>query len=260
MSEPAGTTNGAPRSAREAGAAPEGERVLDVIDADLGYGELQVVFGVSLHVNRGELVGLVGGNGSGKSTILRAISGMIRPRGGQILFEGEEVGGLKPHDLALRGLAHVPMGRQLFPDMTVEENLSLGAYLPPARKRRAEGFENVYRLFPDLYTKRRQGAGSLSGGQQQMVAIGRALMLHPRMLIMDEPSLGLAPLLVREVMQVIRRVSETGLPILLVEQNVNQVLNIADRAYVLENGRLVLDGPTAELKGDPMIRKAYLGL
>lgn len=236
------------------------DRVLDVIETDLGYGELQVVFGVSLHVNRGELVGLVGGNGSGKSTILRAISGMIRPRGGQILLEGEEVGGLKPHDLALRGLAHVPMGRQLFPDMTVEENLSLGAYLPPARRRRAEGFERVYALFPDLQDKRRAAAGSLSGGQQQMVAIGRALMLHPKMLIMDEPSLGLAPLLVREVMQVIRRVAETGMPILLVEQNVNQVLKIADRAYVLENGRLVTSGPAAELMGDPEIKRAYLGL
>lgn len=236
------------------------ERVLELIDTDLGYGELHVVFAVSLHVHAGELVGLVGGNGSGKSTILRAVSGMIRPFAGQILFEGEEVGGLKPHDLALRGLAHVPMGRQLFPDMTVEENLSLGAYLPPARKRREEGFEKVYSVFPDLYDKRKAAAGSLSGGQQQMVAIGRALMLHPRMLIMDEPSLGLAPLLVREVMRVIRGVADTGMPILLVEQNVTQVLKIADRAYVLENGRLVLDGPTDKLRGDPMIRKAYLGL
>ncbi|NLG07856.1 MAG: ABC transporter ATP-binding protein [Deinococcales bacterium] len=240
--------------------APGAQRVLEVIDADLGYGDLQVVFGVSLHVHRGELVGLVGGNGSGKSTILRAISGMIRPRGGSILLEGEEVGGLEPHALALRGLAHVPMGRQLFPDMTVEENLSLGAYLPPARERRAEGFARVYELFPDLHTKRREAAGALSGGQQQMVAIGRALMLHPKVLIMDEPSLGLAPLLVREVMQVIRRVADTGMPILLVEQNVTQVLKIADRAYVLENGRLVLDGPTEQLRGDPMIRRAYLGL
>jgi branched-chain amino acid transport system ATP-binding protein len=185
---------------------------------------------------------------------------MIRPRGGRILFQGEEVGGLTPHELALRGLAHVPMGRQLFPDMSVEENLSLGAYLPPARSRRAEGFANVYSLFPDLHDKRRAAAGSLSGGQQQMVAIGRALMLHPKMLIMDEPSLGLAPLLVREVMQVIRSVAQTGLPILLVEQNVTQVLKISDRAYVLENGRLVLEGPSAQLRGDPMIRRAYLGL
>lgn len=241
-------------------APAEPKRMLEVIDANLGYSELQVVFGVSLHVNLGELVGLVGGNGSGKSTILRAVSGMIKPRGGKIILDGEDVTGLKPHALALRGLAHVPMGRQLFPDMTVEENLSLGAYLPAARKRRAEGFATVYELFPDLHGKRKAMAGSLSGGQQQMVAIGRALMLHPKVLIMDEPSLGLAPLLVKEVMQVIRRVSETGLPIMLVEQNVMQVLKVSDRTYVLENGHLVLEGPSAQLLGDPMIKRAYLGI
>ena len=244
----------------EASAQPARDRVLDVANVDLGYGEVQVVFDVSLYVERGELVGLVGGNGSGKSTILRAVSGMIRPWKGSITLDGSEVGGLNPHDLALRGLAHVPMGRQLFGDMSVEENLTLGAYLPGPRQRRREGFETVYSLFPDLYEKRRAMAGSLSGGQQQMVAIGRALMLHPKMLIMDEPSLGLAPLLVREVMQVIRRVSETGLPILLVEQNVMQVLKISDRTYVLENGRQVLDGPSRELLGNPMIKRAYLGI
>jgi len=236
------------------------DRVLDVVNVDLGYGEVQVVFDVSLHVSRGELIGLVGGNGSGKSTILRAVSGMIRPWKGSITLDGSEVGGLSPHDLALRGLAHVPMGRQLFGDMSVEENLALGAYLPGPRQRRREGFETVYSLFPDLHLKRKAMAGSLSGGQQQMVAIGRALMLHPKMLIMDEPSLGLAPLLVREVMQVIRRVSETGLPILLVEQNVMQVLKISDRTYVLENGKQVLDGPSRELLGNPMIKRAYLGI
>ncbi len=240
--------------------AAAGRRVLDLIDVDLGYGELQVVFGASLHVDEGELVGLVGGNGSGKSTILRAISGMIRPWSGSILLQGEEVGGLEPHSLALRGLAHVPMGRQLFGEMTVAENLSLGAYLPQARRRRHEGFERVYQLFPDLWTKRRAQAASLSGGQQQMVAIGRALMLHPKVLIMDEPSLGLAPLLVREVMQVIRTVAQTGMPILLVEQNVMQVLKHSDRTYVLENGRQVVDGPSSELLGNPLIKRAYLGL
>lgn len=253
-------TTEAPGARHDPATPAEREPVLQVIDADLGYGELQVVFGVSLHVGEGELVGLVGGNGSGKSTILRAVSGMIRPWRGRIVLRGEDVGGLTPHELALRGLAHVPMGRQLFPDMTVEENLSLGAYLPPARARRPEGFERVYGLFPDLYAKRKAPAGALSGGQQQMVAIGRALMLHPSMLIMDEPSLGLAPLLVREVMSVIRRVSETGLPILLVEQNVRQVLKISDRAYVLENGRLVLDGASSELMGHPTIQRAYLGI
>lgn len=236
------------------------DALLKINDVDLGYGEVQVVFGVSLHVGRNELVGLVGGNGSGKSTMLRAISGMIRPRGGSIIFDGEDVGGLNPHQMAVRGLAHVPMGRQLFADMSVHENLMLGAHLPHARKRRQEGFERVYGLFPDLQDKRSAMAGSLSGGQQQMVAIGRALMLHPKMLLMDEPSLGLAPLLVRDVMQVIRTVAESGMPILLVEQNVSQVLRISDRAYVLDNGYLVTEGPSESLMNDPVVRKAYLGI
>lgn len=235
------------------------DALLRLDSVDLGYGEVQVVFGVSIHVGSHELVGLVGGNGSGKSTILRAVSGMIRPRAGTITFDGEDVGGLTPHQMALRGLAHVPMGRQLFADMSVHENLLLGAHLRQARVRRQEGLDRVYSLFPDLQSKRSAMAGSLSGGQQQMVAIGRALMLHPKMLIMDEPSLGLAPLLVREVMQVIRTVSETGLPILLVEQNVSQVLKISDRAYVLDNGHLVTQGDSVSLQNDPLVRRAYLG-
>jgi branched-chain amino acid transport system ATP-binding protein len=239
---------------------PAGEPLLSLENLDLGYGELQVVFDVNLQVGAHELIGLVGGNGSGKSTILRAVSGMIRPRAGRIIFAGEDVGGLSPHQMAVRGLAHVPMGRQLFDNMSVEENLLLGAHLPHARVNRAESFERVYSLFPDLLRHRRAMAGALSGGQQQMVAIGRALMLQPRMLLMDEPSLGLAPLLVREVMQVIRRVSETGIPILLVEQNVAQVLKISDRAYVLDNGHLVVEGDSAGLLDNPLVRKAYLGL
>ncbi|WP_366552828.1 ABC transporter ATP-binding protein [Aquibaculum sediminis] len=234
--------------------------ILSVEKVDLGYGNLTVVFDLSLHVDQGELVGLVGGNGSGKSTVLRAISGMIRPRSGRILFDGEEVSGAKPHQMAERGLAHVPMGRQLFPNMSVLENLMLGAYLPKARAKRDAQLEHVYSLFPDLAAHAKAPAGALSGGQQQMVAIGRALMLGPKMLIMDEPSLGLSPILVKEVMGSIRRVAQTGLPILLVEQNVKQVLAVSDRAYVLENGRQVLDGPAAELQGHPMIKKAYLGL
>lgn len=234
--------------------------ILKVEGVDLGYGSLIVVFDFSLHVAEGELVGLVGGNGSGKSTVLRAISGMIRPMRGRILFNGEEVSGAKPHQMAQRGLAHVPMGRQLFANMSVHENLLLGAYLPAARSKRDESLKRVYRLFPDLEKFAEVPAAQLSGGQQQMVAIGRALMLDPKMLIMDEPSLGLSPLLVKDVMAAIRRVADTGLPILLVEQNVKQVLLISDRTYVLENGRHVLDGPSAELQGHPMIKKAYLGL
>lgn len=237
-----------------------GRPILEVENLDLGYGSLKVVFGVSLHVAEGELVGLVGGNGSGKSTILRAISGMITPWSGQIVFDGDEISAVRPHHMAEKGLAHVPMGRQLFPNMTVEDNLMLGAYLPRARAERNRNLKRVYDLFPDLVAFADAKAAQLSGGQQQMVAIARALMLGPKMLIMDEPSIGLSPLLVKEVMAAIRRVAETGLPILLVEQNVKQVLNVSHRVYVLENGRLVLDGPSAELQGHPMIRKAYLGL
>jgi len=236
------------------------EPVLKVERVDLGYGELQVVFGTSLEVRTNELVGLVGGNGSGKSTILRAISGMIRPWSGEIIFHDQRINGLQPHQVAALGIAHVPMGRQLFANMTVEENLSLGAYLPRAKRARQENLERIYQLFPDLENKRRELAGALSGGQQQMIAIARALMLSPRMLIMDEPSLGLAPLLVQEVMAVIQQVATTGLPILLVEQNVQQVLSISDRAYVLENGQLVIEGPSRELIGHPLVKKAYLGL
>lgn len=234
--------------------------ILDVQNVGLGYGTLQVVFDVNMHVNPGELVGLVGGNGSGKSTMLRAISGMITPMQGQIFFGGQRVGNLEPHQMAQRGLAHVPMGRQLFPNMTVRDNLLMGAYLPHLRRDREEHISKVMQLFPDLEKYANTPAGALSGGQQQMVAIGRALMLKPKMLIMDEPSLGLSPILVKDVMASIRRVADTGMPVLLVEQNIKQVLQISDRAYVLENGHLVLEGKSTELEGHPMIRKAYLGL
>jgi branched-chain amino acid transport system ATP-binding protein len=234
--------------------------VLKVNAVDLGYGSLQVVFNASIEVRKGELVGLVGGNGSGKSTILRAVSGMIKPWAGQILFKGEEISGLEPHEMAERGLAHVPMGRQLFPNLTVEDNILLGSYLPRLRERRNENLEKVYALFPDVKTFSAQTAGSLSGGQQQMVAIGRALMLEPDLFILDEPSLGLSPLYVKQVMRAIRKLADLGFPVLLVEQNIKQVLQFSHRAYVLENGRLVLDGPSSELQGHPMIKKAYLGL
>ncbi|MFX0540170.1 ABC transporter ATP-binding protein [Roseovarius sp. S4756] len=234
--------------------------VLSVEGVDLGYGTLQVAFDINLEVRQGELVGLVGGNGSGKSTILRAVSGMIPTWKGQILFDGEAIGSVKPHQMAQKGLAHVPMGRQLFPNLTVEDNLLLGAFLPEARARRHESLAEVHALFPDLVRLAGSPAGALSGGQQQMVAIARALMLRPKMLLMDEPSLGLSPLLVKDVMAAIQRVAATGLPVLLVEQNVRQVLKVADRGYVLEHGRIVLEGPAEELEGHPTVRKAYLGL
>jgi len=238
----------------------EDDIVLKVERINLGYGPLQVVFDVSLEVRKGELVGLVGGNGSGKSTILRAASGMIHPWSGQIIFNHERVDRPEPHQMAQKGLAHVPMGRQLFANLSVHENLLLGAYQPRLRKARKQSLEKVYTLFPDLEKYQTQLAGNLSGGQQQMVAIGRALMMDPLMLVMDEPSLGLSPLYVTQTMKAIRAIADAGLPILLVEQNIKRVLQFSDRAYVLENGRLVLEGLSADLTGHPLIRKAYLGL
>ena len=236
------------------------EAVLKVEGVSLGYGTLQVVFDVSLEVKKNELVGLVGGNGSGKSTILRSVSGMIKPWQGKILFKGEEISGLEPHQMAERGLAHVPMGRQLFPNLTVKDNILLGGYLPRLRKNRNSNLEKVFALFPDIKKFADMEAGALSGGQQQMVAIGRALMLEPDLLIMDEPSLGLSPLYVKQVMRAIRQIADLGFPVLLVEQNIKQVLQFSHRTYVLENGKLVLEGASSTLEGHPMIRKAYLGL
>ncbi len=236
------------------------EALLQVKSLDVAYGDVQVVFGVGLQIQAQELIGLVGGNGSGKSTILRVVSGMLKPRSGSVTFMGKEIGGLSPHALTDLGVAHVPMGRQLFPAMTVQENLEMGAYLPRTKPRRKENLEKVYAFFPRLLEKRRLYAGALSGGEQQMIAIGRALMSEPKLLLMDEPSLGLAPLVVKEVMRVISSLRELDLTVLLVEQNVRQVLKVTDRAYVLEHGKLVVDGPSAELMENPEVKRAYLGL
>src|SRR5699024_2189769 len=218
--------------------------VLKIDNVNLGYGPLQVVFDVSMTVAKGELVALVGGNGSGKSTILRAASGMIHPWSGTITFDGQTLHKVQPFEMAQKGLAHVPMGRQLFGQLSVHENLLLGAYQPHLRPRRKQLFERVFDLFPDLQEFEQQMAGSLSGGQQQMVAIGRALMMDPIMLAMDEPSLGLSPKYVMNMMRAIRAIADSGLPVLLVEQNIKRALQFSDRAYVLENGRLVLEGPS----------------
>lgn len=240
--------------------SPVRDRVLNVEGLEVAYGEVQVVFGVSLHVDKGELVGLVGGNGSGKSTILRVLSGMLRARGGTATYRGQNLNGVPPHRITELGVAHVPMGRQLFGQMSVEENLLMGAYLPRTRAHRAANLQKVYDFFPRLTEKRLAPAAALSGGEQQMVAIGRALMSEPEVLLMDEPSLGLAPLVVSEVMRVIGSLRELGLTVLLVEQNVRQVLKVTDRTYVLELGHLVKEGPSRELMGDPDIIKAYLGV
>jgi branched-chain amino acid transport system ATP-binding protein len=226
---------------------------------EAGYGKAQVLFGVDLEVVENELVALLGANGAGKTTLLRAISGLVRPWSGRVLLEGQDLRGLSPAKRARMGLGHVPEGRQLFPLMTVEENLRLGAaFLAPGRER--EGYERVYGLFPRLAERRRQLAGTLSGGEQQMLAIGRALMGFPKILLVDEPSLGLSPRLAEEVLRALEAVAKEGVGVLLVEQNVALTLEVAERAYVLEHGRVVLQGPASALAQDPRVREAYLSL
>lgn len=226
---------------------------------EAGYGKAQVLFGVDLEVVENELVALLGANGAGKTTLLRAISGLVRPWSGRVLLEGQDLRGLSPAKRARMGLGHVPEGRQLFPLMTVEENLRLGAaFLAPGRER--EGYERVYGLFPRLAERRRQLAGTLSGGEQQMLAIGRALMGFPKILLVDEPSLGLSPRLAEEVLLALKAVAGEGVGVLLVEQNVALTLDVAERAYVLEHGKVVLEGPASALAQDPRVREAYLSL
>jgi branched-chain amino acid transport system ATP-binding protein len=234
--------------------------VLEISNLTAGYGDVPVLWGVSLSVPRGQVVALVGANGMGKTTLLRAISGVIRPSGGAVRVNGQDVTGLAPHAVAAEGVAHVPEGRQLFPEMTVRENLTMGAYLPRAKAGRADSIERVYGLFPRLRERHAQLAGSLSGGEQQMLAIARGLMLHPQLLMLDEPSLGLAPLLVEEIFATVARLRDEGMTILLVEQNVQQALRLAESGYVLENGRIALEGRASMLLDNPDVRSAYLGV
>ncbi len=234
--------------------------MLEVKDLDVSYGDVQVLWGVSFEVKQGETVALIGANGSGKTTTLSTVSSLLRPGRGSVTFEGAAIHTRPAHDIIGLGIAHVPEGRRLFPDMSVEENLVLGALAPEARKHRAETLEKVYGIFPRLKERAKQPAGTLSGGEQQMAAIGRGLMSRPRLLMLDEPSLGLSPLLVSEIFRVIEEVHAAGVTVLLVEQNVFKTLAIADRAYVLENGRVVLTGTGKDLLNDDHVRKAYLGL
>jgi len=228
---------------------------LDSVEA--GYRDLVAVREVSLEVRAGEVVALIGGNGAGKTTTLRAISGLLPLRRGRIEFEGERIDGRASAQVVSRGIAHVPEGRQLFPSMSVRENLELGAR---DRGARAATLETVFALFPRLRERERQVAGTLSGGEQQMCAIGRGLMARPRLLLLDEPSLGLAPVMVRLIFETLKAINETGTTILLVEQNVARALALSHRAYVIENGRIVLDGPREALQQSPHIKQAYLGL
>lgn len=234
--------------------------LLEVKNIDVYYGDTQVLWSVSLAVNKGELVALLGANGAGKTTTLRTISGMLKPRRGRILWKGNDITGLPPHVRAELGIAHVPEGRQLFPRLTVLENLKAAAYIKRAREKFEDTLEVVYNLFPILKERRNQLAGTLSGGEQQMLAIARGLILRPELLMLDEPSLGLAPKLAAEVLSFTSRLREEGYTILLVEQNVAQSLKIADRAYVLETGRVVKHGRARELLEDETIKRAYLGL
>ena len=234
--------------------------MLKLEGVDAFYGDLQALFEVSLEVRDKEIVALVGANAAGKSTTLRVISGLLAPRRGRALLDGADLTAVPAHERVDRGVVQVPEGRHLFPFMSVWENLLLGAHAAHARPHRDETLRYVYALFPVLKDRATQLAGSLSGGEQQMCAIGRALMAKPRLLMLDEPTLGLAPLLVRQIFDTVRTINADGVTVLLVEQNVRQALTLAHRACVLESGRLVLDGPARDLLGDDRLKRAYLGL
>jgi branched-chain amino acid transport system ATP-binding protein len=233
--------------------------MLEIRGLDAAHGDVPALSGVSLRVGAGEIVALLGPNGAGKSTLLGCVAGLVRPRAGSITWEGRDLRAVAPHLMVEHGLAVVPEGRRLFAGMTVEENLELGAFSPRARAERRSSMARVLALFPDLGARRRQMVRALSGGQQQMVAVGRALMASPRLLMLDEPSLGLAPLLVRAILDALVEINRDGVAILVVEQNVRAALTLAHRAYILEGGRVVGEGDGAALLHDPHVRRAYLG-
>ena len=233
--------------------------MLEVRGLEAAYGDVPALSGVTLRVGAGEIVALLGPNGAGKSTLLGCVTGLVRPRAGAISWDSENLLAIAPHLIVERGLAVVPEGRRLFGAMTVEDNLDLGAFSPRARAARRESLERVFTLFPDLRARRRQIVRALSGGQQQMVAVGRALMASPRLLMLDEPSLGIAPLLVRAILDALVEINRAGVAIFLVEQNVRAALTLAHRAYILEGGRVVGEGAGPALLRDPHVRRAYLG-
>jgi branched-chain amino acid transport system ATP-binding protein len=234
--------------------------MLELISVDAGYGGFQALFDVSLEVGAGEAVAVIGPNGAGKTTLMRVISGLIRPTRGAISMEGADVAATPAHRIVELGIAHVPENRRLFPRMTVEDNLRMGAYMPRARPKFRDRLAFVFELFPRLAERRRQFAGTLSGGEQQMCAIGRALMSEPKLLLLDEPSAGLAPVVVQQVFALVQRIRASGLTVLIVEQNVRQVLRVADRAYLLEAGTIRAHGTAAQLLASDTIQAAYLGV
>ena len=233
--------------------------MLQVTDLKVNYGVIQAIKGVSFEVNEGEVIALIGANGAGKTTILHTVTGLIAPKSGKIEFEGKDITKMPAHKIVTLGMAHVPEGRRVFADLSVYENLLMGAFTRKDKDEIAKTLEMVYKRFPRLRERKNQVAGTLSGGEQQMLAMGRALMSHPKILLMDEPSMGLSPLFVNEIFDIIKEVSASGTTVLLVEQNAKKALSIADRAYVLETGKIVLDAAADVLMNDPSIKKAYLG-
>ena len=233
--------------------------MLEVKDLQVYYGMIHAIKGVSFHVNEGEIIALIGANGAGKTTILHTITGLLTPKGGQVMFEGKDITKMPAHKIVELGMAHVPDGRRVFAQLSVYQNLKMGAYTRSDKNEIEESLEMVYKRFPRLEERKNQMAGTLSGGEQQMLAMGRALMSKPRIILMDEPSMGLSPILVNEIFDIIQSVSASGTTVLLVEQNAKKALAIADRAYVLETGKISLDGNAKDLLNDDSIKKAYLG-
>ncbi len=233
--------------------------MLQVNDINVYYGAIHAIKGISLSVEEGEIVTLIGANGAGKSTTLRTISGLLRPKTGGISFMGQDIVGRPAHEIVALGLCHVPEGRRVFANMSVMENLEMGAYLRSDKENISKDYEMIFEKFPRLAERKKQQAGTLSGGEQQMLAIGRAMMGRPKLLILDEPSMGLAPLLVKEIFYIIKEINQAGTTVLLVEQNAHMALSIAHKAYVLETGRIMLSGPADELAESEEIKKAYLG-
>src|SRR6266702_745990 len=234
--------------------------MLELRSVNAGYGTFQALFDVSLDVKAGEAVGVIGPNGAGKTTLMRVISGLIRPTKGSITMEGTDVLATPPHRIVSLGIAHVPENRRLFPRLTVDDNLKMGAFMKEARGHYGERLDVVFELFPRLKERRHQMAGTMSGGEQQMCAIGRALMSNPKLLLLDEPSAGLAPVVVQQVFELVKRIRASGLTVLIVEQNVQQVLRVVDRAYLLEAGTIRASGKSSEMLADDQIRQAYLGV
>ena len=233
--------------------------MLEVKDLEVYYGMIQAIKGISFEVNQGEVIALIGANGAGKTTTLQTITGMLQAKKGHILFEGQDITKVPGHKIVTMGMAHVPEGRRVFADMSVYENLLMGAYTRKDKNEIAQSLEMVYKRFPRLKERTGQRAGTLSGGEQQMLAMGRALMSKPRLIVMDEPSMGLSPIFVNEIFDIIRVVSESGTTVLLVEQNAKKALSIADRAYVLETGKITMSGNASDLLNDEAVQKAYLG-